>query len=198
MSRDEDASVQALIEAHVWPAQVTNDLAQLERVLADRPRLVQTVDEPIGARVEARIAKFLVRNIVDLKPAPPWTPPAPGVALASRRRCPRQALVEPETRTPPHTAEEWQAERQAYEDAQAAGFPCKGCGKSWTGHSRCHCTACHESFSSVSAFDRHRIDFACRPPGDPGLVLVDGYWQWPQREGAALPWQDAAEAPPAA
>lgn len=83
-----------------------------------------------------------------------------------------------------------------YEAEQAAGFPCSTCGKVWTGHRRCHCTSCHESFSSASAFDHHRLDFACRPPASRGLALIEGYWQWPQRqEGVALPWRGAVEAP---
>lgn len=56
---------------------------------------------------------------------------------------------------------------------------CVGCGKDWTGHSRCHCGSCHQHFSSVSAFDRHRKDFQCVHPGSRGLVSRDGYWGWP-------------------
>jgi hypothetical protein len=56
---------------------------------------------------------------------------------------------------------------------------CSGCDKEWSGHRRCHCTGCHENFSSVSAFDKHRKDFACRQPAETGLVLADGYWSHP-------------------
>jgi hypothetical protein len=70
-------------------------------------------------------------------------------------------------------------DEKRYVADKEAGFPCSVCGKAWTGHSRCHCGACHQNFSSVSAFDKHRRDFHCRPPGECGLVLVDGYWQRP-------------------
>lgn len=56
---------------------------------------------------------------------------------------------------------------------------CLRCGKDWTGHSRCHCGACHENFTSVSAFDKHRKDFGCLEPSSRGLVLRDGYWGHP-------------------
>jgi hypothetical protein len=65
-------------------------------------------------------------------------------------------------------------------------FPCLACGKTWTGHKRCHCASCHENFSSVSAFDRHRQHFSCLNPGSRGLVLIDGYWQWPEIPREAL------------
>jgi hypothetical protein len=72
-------------------------------------------------------------------------------------------------------------------------FPCRVCGKTWTGHSRCHCATCHENFNSDSGFDRHRKDFVCLAPATRGLVLVDGYWQMPGRR-PVLPSHDAQEA----
>jgi hypothetical protein len=33
---------------------------------------------------------------------------------------------------------------------------CGKCGKKWNGLSECHCSACHEQFGSVFAFDKHR------------------------------------------
>lgn len=33
---------------------------------------------------------------------------------------------------------------------------CKTCGKQWGGLNAQHCTACHETFSSTSAGDKHR------------------------------------------
>lgn len=53
--------------------------------------------------------------------------------------------------------------------------PCS-CGKNWTGSRRCHCVTCHETFSSASAFDKHRKNFKCLAPASRSLVLVDGYW----------------------
>jgi hypothetical protein len=87
-----------------------------------------------------------------------------------------------------------------YLAAQAAGFPCRDCGKTWTGGRRCHCATCHESFNSADAFDRHRRDFACRPPAECGLELAGGYWQRPNTRPAASYTQsnlfDATAAPP--
>lgn len=40
---------------------------------------------------------------------------------------------------------------------------CPKCHRKWTGSSTCHCAACCEHFGSLSAFDRHRVDFQCMP-----------------------------------
>lgn len=63
--------------------------------------------------------------------------------------------------------------------APQAGFPCPRCGRTWTGLSRCHCATCHHSFTSATAFDRHRRAFRCRPPAEAGLVLRGEYWGLP-------------------
>lgn len=44
------------------------------------------------------------------------------------------------------------------------------CGKWWTGAERSHCGACHELFSGLSAFERHRRGMRCNPPHEIGLV----------------------------
>jgi hypothetical protein len=79
----------------------------------------------------------------------------------------------------PSTAAE---EDATYRADRAAGFPCR-CGRTWTGSARCHCGTCHASFTSVTAFDRHRRTFQCRPPAECGLVMGGGYWslagEWP-------------------
>lgn len=46
-----------------------------------------------------------------------------------------------------------------------APFSCNQCGRGWTGLKECHCATCHESFSTESNFDRHRI------------FDVDGDWE---------------------
>jgi len=61
---------------------------------------------------------------------------------------------------------------------------CRGCTARWHGTRRAHCAACHHTFSSVTAFDRHRT-----PDGDHGqcldpatlaaLVYRHGAWSWP-------------------
>lgn len=66
------------------------------------------------------------------------------------------------------------------------------CGKSWTGLSRSHCPACHETFNSDSAAEKHRTgrpgpDRRCLPAVEAGLVAVEQpwgvCWQTPTAEG---------------
>ncbi len=65
-----------------------------------------------------------------------------------------------------------------------AEFPCRACGQVWTGHTACHCPTCHETFSSVDTFDRHRMDFVCRDPAERGLIRDSrGFWS----RGTAMP-----------
>ena len=67
-----------------------------------------------------------------------------------------------------------------------SSYPCLGCGKVWTGARRCHCATCHENFSSISTFDRHRVNGYCRNPIARGLIRVNGYWQQPAMPQEAL------------
>jgi hypothetical protein len=65
-----------------------------------------------------------------------------------------------------------------------------GCGKSWTGTARCHCGSCHETFTGLSAFEKHRVTVnqsqalrECAPPASVGLVQNDhGYWGSPDSD----------------
>lgn len=34
---------------------------------------------------------------------------------------------------------------------------CAGCGTRWGGLNTAHCAACHQTFTSVAAFDTHRV-----------------------------------------
>jgi hypothetical protein len=43
---------------------------------------------------------------------------------------------------------------------------CGRCGAEWPGESRAHCSACHETYNSVSLFDEHRRDDPDGQPGD--------------------------------
>ena len=54
----------------------------------------------------------------------------------------------------------------------------------WVGTQRCHCSSCHQNFSVVKNFDKHRFeksgDNYCHPPESVGLVLNKrGTWQMP-------------------
>lgn len=75
---------------------------------------------------------------------------------------------------------------------------CGGCTARWQSWSLAHCASCHESFSSPSLFDRHRLHQGehgrCEHPsvlpakrgGTDRMVNVRGVWREPAR------WVDAA------
>lgn len=65
---------------------------------------------------------------------------------------------------------------------------CRKCVRVWNGLAVAHCTICHESFSAVSSFDKHRSgskdgEFSqgeCSDPSLRGLVRNrHGYWGMP-------------------
>jgi hypothetical protein len=71
---------------------------------------------------------------------------------------------------------------------------CKACPATWTGLGIAHCASCHETFTTVSNFDRHRagsrvrglVAGECNAPDDAGLVLNErGQWAMPGREAVA-------------
>lgn len=58
------------------------------------------------------------------------------------------------------------------------------CGARWGGAGRSHCGGCHRTFSSDSAWQRHRRDLRCRAPEDSGLIARENryggvLWGWP-------------------
>ena len=57
---------------------------------------------------------------------------------------------------------------------------CGGCDQTWSGVSRCHCSACHLTLSRASAFDAHiRRGGVHVHPSEVGLELRDGIWRHP-------------------
>ncbi|HEX6382227.1 MAG TPA: hypothetical protein VF180_13360 [Acidimicrobiia bacterium] len=50
------------------------------------------------------------------------------------------------------------------------------CGMSWTGAGTSHCSGCHETFTSLAAFDRHRRNFRCIPPAALRMVPHQRAW----------------------
>jgi hypothetical protein len=79
---------------------------------------------------------------------------------------------------------------------------CHGCANRWNGYSTCHCSACHLTFSTIHAFDRHRRGGHCLDPATAGLVRSSrGYECWGQRGDQPHPHslmvlaQDGLEAP---
>ena len=59
---------------------------------------------------------------------------------------------------------------------------CPRCPNWWTGMRSGHCTACHRSFTSIAAFDKHRAGSHsdgqrhCVDPESVGLVPADRAW----------------------
>ena len=74
----------------------------------------------------------------------------------------------------------------------AAGMAtCVRCRKRWGGLKTAHCTECHETFTVIGAFDRHRAGSHsastrhCLDPATVGLVNAGrAYpcWGWPGRD----------------
>ena len=65
---------------------------------------------------------------------------------------------------------------------------CPRCNNRWTGLKTAHCTACHETFTTITAFDKHRTgDHAndtrhCIDPSTAGLINARRpypCWGWP-------------------
>ena len=61
------------------------------------------------------------------------------------------------------------------------------CGRWWTGVERSHCGGCHETFTGLTAFERHRKGLRCNPPTEVGLVAREKpygtLWGQPAPEG---------------
>jgi hypothetical protein len=57
------------------------------------------------------------------------------------------------------------------------------CGARWTGLSRAHCAACHDTFTTVTNFDRHRRNGRCVDPASVGLIFKNGLWRQPTPMG---------------
>lgn len=69
---------------------------------------------------------------------------------------------------------------------------CNGCNATWTGLKPAHCSACHHTFTAISAFDMHRTGShanskrTCLPPATVGLVRtkrVYSCWGQPGDDG---------------
>ena len=66
--------------------------------------------------------------------------------------------------------------RQAGNGIPVLPHHCPRCNLRWGGLKTAHCTACHETFTTVSTFDKHRAGSHasgtrhCLPPAEVGLV----------------------------
>lgn len=63
-------------------------------------------------------------------------------------------------------------------------YTCGGCDNRWSGVSRAHCSACHETFGGAAFFDRHRrerngVGYCLHPSQieKPVMYLANGMWQ---------------------
>lgn len=43
---------------------------------------------------------------------------------------------------------------------------CGGCPRTWAGLAEAHCASCHQTFGSVTGFDKHRYGGICLWPAD--------------------------------
>ncbi len=73
---------------------------------------------------------------------------------------------------------------------------CPKCRLGWSGLSTAHCTACHRTFTTIGAFDRHRTGShakdtrSCLAPDTVGLVDAGRLypcWGYAPTEGGAKP-----------
>jgi len=48
-------------------------------------------------------------------------------------------------------------------------YHCGYCPARWGGYGTCHCTYCHETFTDLTAFDKHRKRYKCLKPEEAGL-----------------------------
>lgn len=85
---------------------------------------------------------------------------------------------------------------------------CGGCAREWSAGGQAHCANCHEQFNSTTAFDRHRLDFACLSlaafceptgkSGKPRLVRLErpngAVWATEAFTPAETRWRSTAEA----
>lgn len=54
---------------------------------------------------------------------------------------------------------------------------CGRCPARWGGFKTCHCSACHETFSTARNFDAHQTVNGCRNPEESGLKIGSrGIW----------------------
>lgn len=117
------------------------------------------------------------------------TPGTPQAAIRPQERpaAPRSANT-PDPAPKAATTELWK--RDDALPVNAIRHP--ACGKWWTGLSRSHCPACHETFSTDSVANRHRvgkpgIDRRCVDPASVGLVAKEmpygTLWTSPAPEG---------------
>lgn len=79
-------------------------------------------------------------------------------------------------------------EHGASRSRSSSVITCGGCPARWTGLAVAHCAGCHETFSALGLFDRHRTAVgergACKPPAElSDCEFRDGMWRGPRYDG---------------
>lgn len=75
-----------------------------------------------------------------------------------------------------------------------------GCGAWWTGQNTSHCTACHETFTGITAFDAHHRGGHKHPSTMEALALIDRahgqkVWGYPDTSDPDAPkWYEQLKA----
>lgn len=69
------------------------------------------------------------------------------------------------------------------DEPESAGLPpvcCTRCGARANGRAYAHCAKCHETFSGVTGFDRHRRGGECLDPATIGMIRTTrfGWTRW--------------------
>ncbi len=140
-------------------------------------RIVEGTDMLVGPAVSAK---------VPLTPA--WLPEVgPRVTTPGETHTNTSGV---QTTDRPHLTEDWRADVTLLDTAaapiptviagisdpfEALPYGC-ACGARWAGLKTCHCTACHSTFSTVTAFDKHRVGSHaddrrhCVDPARTGLI----------------------------
>lgn len=93
--------------------------------------------------------------------------------------------------TDPHNTMPGTGNPAARATATQTGASCNGCHTHWTGLTRAHCAACHQTFAAPGLFDRHRTTTGdhgtCHNPatitnaaGERIMFYRDGMWRGPE------------------
>jgi hypothetical protein len=77
------------------------------------------------------------------------------------------------------------------------GFTCSGCENTWTGANVAHCAAaeCHQTFSTVTWFDKHRVRGKCVDPAKLKVKTGVHAGEPLLKMGASGKWIGAASVP---
>lgn len=67
---------------------------------------------------------------------------------------------------------------------------CPTCESRWGGYGTCHCAHCHETFTGLTSFDKHRKSYQCHKPQTVGLELSGRKYPCWAMPGTDDRWED--------